>query len=230
VELGPVLHGATVKHPSGQATGLIIALALVVGCAAQPTTTPSPTLSGGAVPTGSVVGASPSASAPTPSESAVAFCGPEVETPSPIAGEVFAFFSCGRAPLALLIPVARPTSAESLESRLEAAITALLAGPTQSERETGLHSWFSTATANTLNGVTIDEGGAAVIDFADFSSIIPNASTSAGRQQLISEIRATVFQFGELTSAELQFDGNCAAFWFWLEALCSPLLPAESGG
>ena len=123
------------------------------------------------------------------------------------------------------LPVARPTDGESVGERLAAAIGHLLAGPTSAEEASGINSWFSDATENQLNNVSVDEAGAAVINFADFSAIIPNASTSAGRRQLLGEIRATVFQFEEVTSAELQFDGSCADFWLWLQGICAPLVP-----
>lgn len=114
------------------------------------------------------------------------------------------------------------------EALLSAAIEALLAGPTAAEHEEGLTSWFSADTEGALNGVTVDDQGAAVVDFANFSAAIPNASTTAGRLQLLSELRATIFQFDFVESAEIQFDGNCGEFWIWLGAVCTPLTPADT--
>ena len=66
--------------------------------------------------------------------------------------------------------------------------------------------------------------GLAVVDFVDFSRLIPNASTSAGRRQLLGELQSTVFQFPEVSRLELRFDGNCLGFWSWLGSLRCELL------
>lgn len=103
---------------------------------------------------------------------------------------------------------------------LRASLDALLAGPTPAERDDGLSSWFSEATAGVLNDVTIDGEGRAVVDLADLRPIIPNASTSAGSERLLAELDATVFQFPTVTSVEYRIDGNCEAFWNWLQRSC----------
>lgn len=103
------------------------------------------------------------------------------------------------------------------------ALEQLVAGPTADEQATGLRSWFSSETAGALREVRVDDAGLAEISFTDFSTVIPNASTSAGQRQLLAELEATVFQFREVTSVELQFEGSCAAFWGWLQSTCIPL-------
>jgi spore germination protein GerM len=122
-----------------------------------------------------------------------------------------------------VVPVLRPTSANTVTDRLTAALDGLLAGPTSEEQAVGLRSWFSSETAESLNGVQVDDTGRAIVDFADFSNAIPNASTAAGRRQLLAELRNTIFQFEEVETVELWFDGSCHAFWEWLQTTCTPL-------
>jgi spore germination protein GerM len=136
---------------------------------------------------------------------------------------VLVFFTCGSVATAPVSAATRATEAQMLEDRLVVALQQLLAGPTVDEQATGLRSWFSSDTAGALKEVRVDDAGYAEINFTDFSTVIPNASTSAGQRQLLSELEATIFQFREVTSAELQFDGNCAAFWGWLQGTCIPL-------
>jgi spore germination protein GerM len=115
----------------------------------------------------------------------------------------------------------------SAAAPLAGALRALLAGPTAEERATGIHSWFSDETASMLRSVTIADGGATIIDFADFSSIIPNASTSAGSAMLLGELNHTVFEFPEIATVEYRFEGSCAAFFNWLQADCQPIARGE---
>lgn len=49
----------------------------------------------------------------------------------------------------------------------------------------------------------------ATSDFADFSTVIPNASTSAGSAMLVSELTTTLLQFAEVGAFNLGFDGSC---------------------
>jgi hypothetical protein len=118
-------------------------------------------------------------------------------------------------------PVPRQIAASAtVEDRLSATLESLLEGLTESERQAGLDSWFSGATAGMLQEVTIAEDGAASISFHDFSRIIPNASTSAGSSMLLSQLHGTVFQFPEVQAVTYQFNGSCDAFWNWLQAAC----------
>ena len=57
---------------------------------------------------------------------------------------------------------------------LTAALQALLAGPTEAERQQGLTSWFSAETADALRSARVEDG-LAIVDLRDVSSIIPNA-------------------------------------------------------
>jgi hypothetical protein len=97
-----------------------------------------------------------------------------------------------------------------------AALNQLLAGPTAAERDSGLWSFFSDATANMLRSVRV-ANGVARVDFRDFSKTIPNASTSTGSAILLAELDATVRQFGNVRTAIYSFNGNIDAFYHWLQ-------------
>ena len=105
---------------------------------------------------------------------------------------------------------------------LTAALTALLAGPTTQERDGGLTSWFSPATAGLLRGVTLTDGRA-IVDLRDLRTVIPGASSSAGSALLLSQLDATVFRFPTVSSVEYRIDGSCTAFTEWLQlGGCTP--------
>ncbi|HEV2755642.1 MAG TPA: GerMN domain-containing protein [Actinomycetota bacterium] len=108
-----------------------------------------------------------------------------------------------------------------LERRIELTLLELLAGPNPVEVGEGLESTFIPATAGMLNGVRVEPGGRAIVDFKNFSGLIPHASTSAGSENLLGQLNRTMFQFEEVTSVTYWFDGSCDAFWLdWLGAAC----------
>jgi hypothetical protein len=112
--------------------------------------------------------------------------------------------------------VALPRTVSGPVRVVDAAVAALLAGPTDAERAEGYWSHFSTATADRLNFVRA--GNQAVhADFRDFSAVIPNASSSAGSAALLAELDATLMQFGTAATAIYSFDGDVAAFYEWLQ-------------
>lgn len=104
----------------------------------------------------------------------------------------------------------------TVEGGVGDALTQLLAGPTQDEAAEGLTSWFSSETEGMLNGVVV-AGGLATVDFQDFSSIIPNASSSCGSASLLAQLDGTVLQFSEIERALYTFDGDAEAFYSWLQ-------------
>jgi hypothetical protein len=93
----------------------------------------------------------------------------------------------------------------------------LLKGPTDAEKAEGLISWFSPATAGCITGTAADPNGTLWVYFTGLNTIIPNASTSAGSQMLLSELNATVFQFDQIRTVWYLLDGSSAAFWEWLQ-------------
>lgn len=112
-----------------------------------------------------------------------------------------------------VFPVTREAT---VEGGVGDALAQLLAGPTDEESAEGLTSWFSTETEGMLNGVVV-EGGVAEVDFQDFSSIIPNASSSCGSASLLAQLDSTVLQFPEIEQAVYAFDGDAEAFYSWLQ-------------
>lgn len=193
----------------------ITAALALAGCASQPASS-TPTVTPG-------TNRQPSSVTPSPTSTSTSECQAVGGGEEPLEGEVLVYFTCGSVPTAPVFAVTRASDAETLKDRMALALEQLVAGPTVDEQATGLRSWFSSETAGVLKDVRVDDAGRAEVNFTDFSAVIPNASTSAGRRQLLAELEATVFQFREVTSIELQFGGDCAAFWGWLQSTCVPL-------
>lgn len=99
---------------------------------------------------------------------------------------------------------------------LQAAIRALLAGPTKAERGRGYGGWFSATTAGHLRSVRI-AGGVAYVDFRNFAAHIPNASTSCGSALLLAQLDRTANQFPTVKRTVYSFDGSRQAFYEWLQ-------------
>ncbi len=132
------------------------------------------------------------------------------------------YFHCGDSekPIALpRITKEQPTPA--------LALAELLKGPTAEEKQAGFTSWFSTQTEEKLKSVTVDGNGKAVVDFANFAQIIPNASTSAGSGILKRELGYTLAQFSDIKEIEYRFDGSCNTFGEWQQSGCT-VIPASS--
>jgi hypothetical protein len=98
----------------------------------------------------------------------------------------------------------------------EAALRALLAGPTPDEIALGYSSWFSAATADMLDGVSV-AGGVARVSFRDLRPVIPNASSSCGSSALLSALDATLGQFPEVRATRYSILGDEPAFYEWLQ-------------
>jgi hypothetical protein len=99
---------------------------------------------------------------------------------------------------------------------LTGAMHELLRGPTAAERRKGYGGWFSRRTADMLRSVRI-AAGVAYVDFDDFSSVIPNASSSCGSSLLLAQLDRTARQFPSVRRAVYSFGGNRAAFYEWLQ-------------
>lgn len=148
------------------------------------------------------------------------FLGPRcnVADPAPKRGfiTVYAYFFCDADPMDA---PPRPVPRQIPETRdaLDAALTELLKGPTEAERKDGFSSWFSEDTEGLLRSTYLNHEYRAVVDFTDFSRIIPNASTSYGSWGLTQALNSTVFQFDEIQAVEYRFNGDCKAFGDWLQ-------------
>lgn len=116
-----------------------------------------------------------------------------------------------------VVPVSRqvPASADTLE----AALRALLAGPTAAEREQGLTSWFSPETEDALRSARVQDG-LAIVDLRDLRSVIPNASSSHGSTLLIDALNRTVFDASAADSVEYRFEGSCDTFGEFVQRGC----------
>lgn len=106
---------------------------------------------------------------------------------------------------------------------LWAALDRVVAGPPSSVSAAGALSVFSEATAGMVNEVTIDKTGLVIVDFADLSAVIPNASTAAGRGLMWAELNAAVFASPEARAVLYRIDGNCERFARWLQTSCEPV-------
>lgn len=162
--------------------------------------------------------------APAPETPAVTASAPTMEacadSVEPPGTPVSAYFHCAGAELEPPKPVSRPAQAADSVSRLEAAITGLLGGPTEQARGAGYVSLFSEQTALALNSVEIGADGLAIVDFADLRTAMTTASTSTGSQILLAQLDATVFQVPEVESVEYRIHGSCDTFWEWLQRVC----------
>jgi spore germination protein GerM len=126
------------------------------------------------------------------------------------------------------VPVARviPYS-DNLATVIHSTLKELLKGPTDAEKTQGLTSWFSSATAHSATGVMLVSDIDLTVDFTGLNTLIPNASTSAGSQMLLSQLNSTVFQFESVQTVHYTLDGDCAAFWEWLQFECHPVTRVE---
>lgn len=194
--------------------GLLCVALVLSGCAGRRPQTAPP------VPAPVPVAPQPQpAPEPLPPPVVAGPCSPLAPAPQPGMTRVDVYFTCSGSPR----PV--PRLVPDTPGVLKAALEELLKGPTEQEKALGFTSWFSPATAGMLRSVALDSQGHATVDFANFSRIIPNASTSAGSQMLTGELKRTVFQFPTVRTVEFRFAGNCTAFWEWLQSACT-VLPA----
>lgn len=95
-------------------------------------------------------------------------------------------------------------------------LTALLTGPTASEREAGLQSWFSADTADALRSVEIIDG-TAHIDFEDFRTTLSSATSSCGSDILMNQLDGTLEQFPTVQRTLYSFEGDVEAFYEWIQ-------------
>jgi len=129
-------------------------------------------------------------------------------------------FSRGERPEAVRRPVDAPPT-------LEQALTLLLAGPSEGERQAGLTSWFSRETAGALRSISVTPEGHAVVDLADLRAVIPGASSSAGSTTLLHELSGTAFGVDGVRAVTVTMDGSCETFWNWLQRSCTVLMPGQ---
>ena len=139
-------------------------------------------------------------------------------TPPVALGVNVYFGQVGKTSCDAVFPVTRAVQPPQV---LAGAMNALLAGPTSAEQAAGYTSYFSSQTAGMLNWAHVGDG-VARIDFANFSAIIPNASSSCGSSALLASLDTTAEQFASVDSAIYSFNGNIRAFYLWLQLTPPP--------
>ncbi|WP_053367867.1 GerMN domain-containing protein [Bacillus sp. FJAT-27245] len=112
-------------------------------------------------------------------------------------------------------------SGEKVESRIEYAVKHLIRGPSKEELKEGFISIFNEETADSLQSIELQDSGHLIVDFADFSKIIPNGSASASSFAMMETLNKTVSQFAEVKTIEYRFDGSCAEFFGWIQQTCT---------
>jgi len=156
---------------------------------------------------------------------------PAPPTPGPGETGVGVYYSCqdalnGPAPV---VASRRVVPSGSDSAVLEATMDELLAGPTTADAAAGLSSWFSSATAGMVLSASVAADGSAVVDFDPaLATTIPGASSSAGSDQLLRQLDATVFQNTAVTSATYTLGGSCDAFFGWIQRACEPRTQSEA--
>jgi hypothetical protein len=95
---------------------------------------------------------------------------------------------------------------------LRAAVTQLLLGVTPSEAEAGLGSAFSSFTAGGLRDATV-RSGTATLDLTDGFESTNNFSTTNMSGVVLSQIKATVFQFPSVHGIQLLIKGERWCGW-----------------
>jgi hypothetical protein len=144
------------------------------------------------------------------------------EAPRPAAASgtrrVAVYFACAGGLPGQLYPAFRLVN-DTIPA-IEAALAALLRGPTNAERERGFHSFFSASTAGALLRVRASVQGDTVhVDFADLPRRLP---ATAGVKSFLppgvmAELTWTIFgQFPEVQAVRFSVDGSERAFWAWL--------------
>lgn len=102
---------------------------------------------------------------------------------------------------------------------IRAAFDSLVAGPTAEDEAAGAGSFFSAETAGAVESVILQDG-LLTVDFVDFRSLIPNASTSCGSQALRAQLDATAFQFDDVGRVRYKIQGSCDEFGNFLQTEC----------
>lgn len=118
-------------------------------------------------------------------------------------------------------PVYREAEIGDVENQIEFAVQELIQGPTEEERDAGFESIFNEETAGLLHGIELQTNGHIVIDFVDFSNIIPSSSASAASLGLMESLNMTVSQFSEVKTIEYRFDDSCEKFFDWIQMDCT---------
>ncbi len=113
---------------------------------------------------------------------------------------------------------ARPELAEM--TALEAALTHLIAGPTEDEVAGGAGSVFSAATAGSLVRVTEESSGRVIVDLRDLGGWLGRSSASCSSFALLAQLNATVLEFPDVERVRYELDGHCEVLFNTLQREC----------
>jgi len=152
---------------------------------------------------------------------------PEAEAAAQLSSDPAAHATAGATVRVFFYQGEEPTALQRARSGqgspLEAALGALLEGPTEEERRSGLESWFSNATAGMLEAAAIDPDGHAVVHFGDLRTVTAGGLDAMEAERLLASLNGTVFQFPEIRSVQYRIGNSCPAFWNWLGQDCKVL-------
>lgn len=95
----------------------------------------------------------------------------------------------------------------------------LVGGPSGEEVADDVSSFFSSDTAGSIISAVLTDG-LLVVDFTDYRSVIPNASTSCGSEALLAQLNSTAFQFDNVERTRYLIEGSCDDFANWLQRGC----------
>ena len=139
---------------------------------------------------------------------------------APGSRRIVVYFACTGGTPGQLYAV--PRIARDSSAPIDAALGALLSGPTDAERARGFTSFLGSHTANTLRSVRFDAGtGTLSVDFDGFTTRVADepGARSFLPPGVMAEITWTIFsQFPEVRAVRFSEDGSERAFWTWLGA------------
>ncbi len=102
-----------------------------------------------------------------------------------------------------------------------ATLQQLFRGPTNAEKAQGYSSFFSSETGQILKSVKV-VNSTAYVNLTDIRSIIPNASSSCGSAQLLSQIEETLKHDRKINNVIIAINGDPQTFYDWIQIGCSP--------
>lgn len=105
---------------------------------------------------------------------------------------------------------------KSVTPQLKEILNQLFTGPTDSEKDQGYTSWFSSKTKNILKDVTIKDD-TVYLNFSDIRQILPNVSSSCGYTQFNSSIQQTISASLGINKVVYSINGSTKTFYDWVQ-------------
>ena len=78
-----------------------------------------------------------------------------------------------------------------------------------------------------IQSIELQDSGHLIVDFVDFSKVMPNGNSSAASFSMLETLNRTVSQFVEVETIEYRFDGSCEEFYGWLQRACTTYEAAD---